>query len=195
MSPVLNRGSSVEVDVGAAQRNGSAARQNLAPARALTLSFFDELAAGFDPIVVGIAGERKPNATLRDEVGTETDFVVGGLDDLFGRGSFFGVGGCGTGRRFFPWNGALFLWFRGCGFCFGLWFRNAVRRRCGCMHARGRHWIFCFDFRFPGHVTSNSEGGGRCKRILQTGCAKRQTSNTVQPCDTSLSAGSSPPWP
>src|SRR5438270_12919981 len=83
------------------------------PLRALTLCFFDELAAGFDPIVVGVAGQREANATLRDEVGAETDFVVGRLDDLFGRGSFFGIGGCGAGRRFFPWNGGLLFSFPG----------------------------------------------------------------------------------
>ena len=79
------------------------------PVLRLPAGFLDELAAGFNPIVIGIAGERKLVPTLGDEVGAETDFVVGRLDDLFWRGNFFGIGGCGAGRRSFPWNGALFL--------------------------------------------------------------------------------------
>lgn len=38
--------------------------------------FFDELAAGFDPIVVRIAGERKLVSAFGNEIGAETDFVV-----------------------------------------------------------------------------------------------------------------------
>jgi hypothetical protein len=42
----------------------------------LALRFFEELAAGFDPIVVGVAGQREPHAMLGDEVGAETNVVV-----------------------------------------------------------------------------------------------------------------------
>jgi hypothetical protein len=58
----------------------------------LALRFFDELAAGFDPVVVGIAGERKPVAAFGKEVGAEANFVVGWFD--WARRGRLRVSGC-----------------------------------------------------------------------------------------------------
>ena len=89
------------------------------PVLRLPAGFLDELAAGFNPIVIGIAGERKLVPTLGDEVGAETDFVVGRLDDLRSGGGSRGIIGRSARRGFFLWSRSLFFWL-GCGFCFWL---------------------------------------------------------------------------
>ena len=48
--------------------------------------FFDELAAGFDPIVVRIAGEGEFVAPFGEEVGAETDLLVGRFNRGLGSG-------------------------------------------------------------------------------------------------------------
>src|SRR5205807_1554552 len=90
------------------------------PVLRLPAGFFDELASGFDPVVVGIAGERKLVPTLGDEVGTETDFVVGRFHNLGSGGSFTGIGGWGAGSRLLLGSGTLFLRLGRRGFCFWL---------------------------------------------------------------------------
>jgi hypothetical protein len=53
----------------------------------LAAGLFDELAAGFDPIVSGVAGEGEFVTAFGEEIGAETDLVVGRLDgDLGGAG-------------------------------------------------------------------------------------------------------------
>ena len=42
----------------------------------LATCFFDQLAAGFDPVVGGIARERKPVPAFGEEVGADANFVV-----------------------------------------------------------------------------------------------------------------------
>ena len=90
------------------------------PVLRLPAGFLDELAAGFNPIVIGIAGERKLVPTLGDEVGAETDFVVGQFHNLGSGGSFTGIGGWGAGSRLLLGSGTLFLRLGRRGFCFWL---------------------------------------------------------------------------
>ena len=84
------------------------------------LSFFEELAAGFDPIVVGVAGQRELHATLGEEIGAEADVVVRRFGDLWGGGSFSGIGGWDAGSGLFPGSRSLFLRLGRGGFCFWL---------------------------------------------------------------------------
>ena len=42
----------------------------------LATCFFDQLAAGFDPVVGGIARERKPVSAFGEEVGADANFIV-----------------------------------------------------------------------------------------------------------------------
>jgi len=92
---------------------------------ALALRFFDELAAGFDPVVIGIAGQGEFVPALGEEVSAETDLIVGRLDGLLrsrGRRLF--------GGRFFRRGGFLFLRRRrGAGFFFRLSGRRSVAVR------------------------------------------------------------------
>jgi len=80
----------------------------------LATGFFDELAAGFDPIVVRIAGEGELVPKLGKEIGPETDLLVGRFNRGLGsgRGRLFGSGflrrlgllffrRCGGSARFF----------------------------------------------------------------------------------------------
>lgn len=48
--------------------------------RRLALRFLDKLAACFDPVVGGIAGNRKLVPALGNEVGADADFLVGRLE-------------------------------------------------------------------------------------------------------------------
>ena len=99
------------------------------PVLRLLAGFFDELAAGFDPVVVRIAGERKLVPTLGDEVGAETDLFVGRLDDLGSGGSSTGIGGWGARSRLLLGSGALFLRLGRRAFCLWLGSRRGVRCR------------------------------------------------------------------
>jgi len=52
----------------------------------LRFRFFDELAAGFDPIVVRIAGEGELVPKLGKEIGAEPDLLVGRFNCGLGSG-------------------------------------------------------------------------------------------------------------
>jgi len=59
---------------------------------ALALRFVDELAAGFDPVVSGIAGKGKLVAALGNEVSAEANLFVGRFHGRFGSRCRFLVG-------------------------------------------------------------------------------------------------------
>ena len=48
-----------------------------------SLRFFDKLAAGFNPVVVRIAGKRKSVTSLGEEISAETDLLVRRLECRF----------------------------------------------------------------------------------------------------------------
>jgi len=54
----------------------SAGRKGKMPGLRLWPGFFDQLTAGFDPVVGGIAGQRELDAPLGEEVGANPDFLV-----------------------------------------------------------------------------------------------------------------------
>lgn len=151
--------------------------------------FFDQLALCFDPVVGGVACQGKLDPPLRDKIRPKPDLFVRWLRGRSGRRSFFGGGGLANG---FLLRGRLLLpKLRGRAGCFrfgpgaaGAWFRSLAVRL-----------FFCFDFGFSSHVFLPPiecpiyRRGRGCKRILQTGCVKSETSSTLRQCDTLFSAG------
>ena len=71
------------------------------------MRLFDELAAGFNPIVSGVAGKGEFVAAFGEEVSPETDLLVRWFDRGLGSGRCWLLGG-----RFF-WRRRLFLFLGG----------------------------------------------------------------------------------
>jgi hypothetical protein len=59
----------------------------------LAAGLFDELAAGLDPVVSGIAGEREFVAAFGEEIGPETDLLIGRFDGRLGSRCCWLLGG------------------------------------------------------------------------------------------------------
>ena len=105
-----------------------------------------------------------------------------GLGVLSLAAGFFLGGFAAVGRGFFAERLGVFA------FSFAL----SAAGTSVCLSASILVFLATFDYFCVFETEYRSRGG--CKRILQSGCARRVTSPTVRPCDTLFFAGSLRRW-